>query len=124
MVGKGKGKAAAVTGGSSKSAKQRGKEVIYDLLLHILHILIVVLTIASPPHGGEDFSPGRQGLIAVRMGGYGQGLGERGWLRDGYSNVRGLFSGFFFMSFISISICRVIGHVVVDIACVFLLCRG
>ena len=33
--GKGKGKAAVVAGGSSKSAKQKGKEVVYDLLLCI-----------------------------------------------------------------------------------------
>ena len=34
VVGKGKGKAAVVAGESSKSAKQKGKEVLYALLLH------------------------------------------------------------------------------------------
>ena len=33
VVGKGKGKAAVLADESSKSAKQKGKEVIYDLLL-------------------------------------------------------------------------------------------
>ena len=33
VVGKGKGRAAMVAGESSRSAKQKGKEVIYGLLL-------------------------------------------------------------------------------------------
>ena len=43
VVGKGKGKAAVMIGESSKSAKEKGKEVIYDLLFRILRILTVYI---------------------------------------------------------------------------------